>query len=243
MSVSAPFVAVAGPSAPSTPVVANAGTPQGRNNAQIEDIASAAPVTSPVRKQRRVTRASAPFDGHQQDDTASSAAAVRPATPRPPVNTGAGDDVAAGPCCSMMQGLLGNARGAQPSYKEADTEDLTTELIRRVRQAEPFTEEEHLQRRRQRGLEAFDAICEIARELKGTTAPPVAKAAAKPAEPIVDAFNTILDIARELRGSAPPAVLPPVSRTTGTTAAGSVSGAIASTSGSDRSVDTRVTAG
>ena len=50
--VSAPFVAVAGPSAPSTPVVTNAGTPQGRNDAQIEDIASAAPVTSPVRKQR-----------------------------------------------------------------------------------------------------------------------------------------------------------------------------------------------
>ena len=219
-----PVAAVAGPSAPSTPVnIPNVGTPQNREDTPSLDRALAASFTSPVRKQRRVTRNDAPPDGHQQDVDAGPAAAARPATPRPPVNTGAGDDVAAEPCCGMMQRLLGDARDAGPSYKAADTEDLTTELIRRVRQAEPFTEEEHTCRRRQRGLEAFDAICEIARELQGTTVPPGAKTPAKPAEPIVDAFNTILDIARELRSSAPPAVLPPVSRAASTTAANSVS--------------------
>ena len=174
--VLAPFVAATGPSAPGTPANAsNMGTPQGCNDTQSVDRAAAAPVTSPVRKQRRVTRSNAPADRHQQDVDASSAAAVRPATPRPPANTGAGDDVEAQPCCGMMQRLLGDARGAEPSYKEAETDDLTTELIRRVRVAEPFSEEEHLHRRRQRGLEAFDAICEIARELQGTTVPPGSK--------------------------------------------------------------------
>ena len=97
--VLAPFVAATGPSAPGTPANAsNMGTPQGCNDTQSVDRAAAAPVTSPVRKQRRVTRSNAPADRHQQDVDASSAAAVRPATPRPPVNTGAGDDVEAQPC-------------------------------------------------------------------------------------------------------------------------------------------------
>ena len=134
----APFVAVAGPSAPSTPVnIPNVGTPQDREDTPSLDRALAASFTSPVRKQRRVTRNDAPPDGNQQDVDAGPAAAARPATPRPPVNTGAGDDVAAEPCCGMMQRLLGDAKSAGPSsYKAADTEDLTSELIRRVRQAQ-----------------------------------------------------------------------------------------------------------
>ena len=93
-------------------------------------------------------------------------------------------------------------------------------LLGNARNTEPFTEEEHRQRTRQRGMEAFDAICEIARELQGTTQV-IARQATE--APVPDPFSRILDIARELRNSAPPAVLPPVSRVGSTSAANSVS--------------------
>ena len=232
--VLAPFTAAAGPSAPSTPVqMLDMDTSQNNADTQALDRALAASLTSPVRKQRRVVHDDAPPDLRQQELGNSSAAAVRTATPRPPAGSaGAGDDATAEPCCSMFQRMLGDARGAPPSYKDADTEDLTAELIRRARQVEPITEEEHRRRQRERGLQAYDAICEIARELQGSTVPPGTKPAPRLTSelPATDAFNTITDVARELRSPAPPAVYPPASRSSDAPAASSNSRATSSTS-------------
>ena len=213
--VLAPYTAATGPSAPSTPVqMLDMDTSQNNADTQALDRALAASLTSPVRKQRRVVHDDAPPDLRQQELGNSSAAAVRTATPRPPAGSaGAGDDATAEPCCSMFQRMLGDARGAPPSYKDADAEDLTAELIRRARQVEPITEEEHRRRQRERGLQAYDAICEIARELHGS-APRLTSEL-----PATDAFNTIIDVARELRRSAPPAVFPPASRSSDAPAA------------------------
>ena len=107
MSVSAPFMAAAEPSAPGTPANASdMGTPQSRNNTQSLDREAAASVTSPVRKQRRVTRNDAPADRRQQDVNASSAAVVRPATLRPRVNTGAGDDAETVGGCERCRAII-----------------------------------------------------------------------------------------------------------------------------------------
>ena len=70
-------------------------------------------------------------------------------------------------------------------------------------------------------MQAYDAICEIARELQGSTVPPGTKPAQRLTSelPATDAFNTIIDVARELRRSAPPAVFPPASRSSDAPAA------------------------
>ena len=81
--VTAPVVAAAGPSNPGTPANAsNRGTPQNKDGTQSIDRAVAASLTSPVRKQRRVTNNDAPSNRHHQDLNTSSAAG-QPATPRP----------------------------------------------------------------------------------------------------------------------------------------------------------------
>ena len=223
VSTPAPAVVAAGASMPNTPnVVAPVGSPSITvQTPSIERaVAAAATFTSPVRKHRRVMTNNAPEDARQFEANAETDGTAQQPTPRRLADAGAGDVVEVERVADVViRKLMGETKIAErtkPSYMEADTEELTAELIRRARQTEPRTNEEWRQRQRERGLEAFDAICDIARELQGNSTAATADAAAPGSTnnaTAVEALKLVADAAQEVHGAPPPlSSLPPARR-------------------------------
>ena len=159
VSMCAPFMAAAEPSTLCVPAHAlKVDNPQNHDDTQSLFRALAASLTSLVRKQQRVAHNDAPLDRYQQERIASLAAAARPAMLPSPVNAGVGDDVEVEGCTDAVQGMLGDARVAEPSYR-ADIKDLTTELILQLCQTAPVTEETST-------TDPLKKILDIAQELR-----------------------------------------------------------------------------
>ena len=160
VSMCAPLMAAAGPSAPGTSAYAlKVDNPQNDDDTQSLFRALAALLTSLAREQQRVAHNDAPLDRYQLERIASLAAAARPAMLPSPVNAGVGDDVGVERCTEAVQRKLGDARVVEPSYRETDIEDLTTELILQLCQTAPVMEETST-------TDPFKKILDIAQELR-----------------------------------------------------------------------------
>ena len=160
VSMCAPFMAAAEPLAPCVSANAlNVDNPQNKNDTQSPFRALAASLTSLAREQQRAAHNDAPLDRYQLERIASLAAAARPAMLPSPVNAGVGDDVGVERCTEAVQRKLGDARVVEPSYRETDIEDLTTELILQLCQTAPVMEETST-------TDPFKKILDIAQELR-----------------------------------------------------------------------------
>ena len=249
VSMSTPFAVATGTSVPGTPTQeAPVGSPSVRTDTpSIERaVAAAAALTSPARKQRRVMGSDALPDVRPFELGAETAAAAPQLTPQRAADAGAGDvaevERVADAVIRKLRGEFKPTERAEHSCKEMDTEELTAELIRRARQTEPRTATEWRQRQRERGLEAFDAICDIARELQGNQPAAAANAAALGSTSnatAVEALQTVADAAREVHGAPPPlSSLPPVRRAGEMTAVQSQTSTTAAGTDSVQSINT-----
>ena len=229
VSMYTPFAAATGTSVPGTPTqAAPIGSPSvTTDTSSIERaVAAATAPTSPARKQRRVTTSDALPDVRPFELGPETTAAAPRLTPQHASDAGAGDVAEVERVADVViRKLLGENKSAERAEhlcKETDTEELTAELIRRARQTEPRAATEWRQRQRERGLDAFNAICDIARELKGNQTAATANAAALGSTSnatAMEALKTVADAAREVHGAPPPlSSLPPARRASEMTA-------------------------
>ena len=174
----APPTATSTPKAPATPAAATGHSTMGAgeqmNPSTVKRRSTSA---TPARRRASATpsrkrgRALAFNEENIQEPEVNVTQSASRASPRNTANAGASDDPDVERFAGVFQKLLKSAKVTTPSFREADTEDLTEELLRRMRETEQWTTEERQLQKRIRGLEAFDALCDAAKEIRSRAAP------------------------------------------------------------------------
>ena len=191
------------------------------NVEQHMNVTDSAPQATPTRKRRLGFEGDAPQNKQLRGQSADAVLTQRPGTPRPAA-TGASDDPDIARFTDVMRRMFEETQRQGTALKNADTEELAVELIKRMRETEPITVDEAKQQKRARGIEAFNLLRDIAQQLHEP--PKIAPTRPPTARPSVTDAATSRSSAAESTGSQP-AVRSTVADATASqsSAAGSVS--------------------